>query len=159
MKKNRQAPMKKLIAHQRPLAPLVDLAVDLLVQNRCEKSCVIGWTRRRRNDSEIIRWTWSARPIWLHIQCGRPMQNGDVGSFDGWRRKECLETHWLRTVKDAQSAAPSWREGELCERRIVRCYRGSKDSRKGGRHYLDTTVGQADLGKQIWENCFELARP
>jgi hypothetical protein len=44
----------------------------------------------------------------------------DVGSFDRWRRKECPKAHWLRTVKDVQSAVPGWCEEEHCDWHIVR---------------------------------------
>jgi putative transposase len=36
-----------------------------------------------------------------HIQPGRPMQNGDVESFHGKLREECLRASWFRNLFDA----------------------------------------------------------
>jgi transposase InsO family protein len=38
----------------------------------------------------------------VHIQPGRPMQNGHVESFHGRLRDECLNTSWFRTLKDVR---------------------------------------------------------
>jgi transposase InsO family protein len=35
----------------------------------------------------------------VHIQPGRPMQNGHVESFHGRLRDECLNATWFRTLK------------------------------------------------------------
>jgi transposase InsO family protein len=46
----------------------------------------------------------------LHIQPGRPMQNGRVGSFNGRFRDECLNTNWFMTWVEAKEKIERWRE-------------------------------------------------
>lgn len=44
----------------------------------------------------------------LHIQPGRPMQNGRVESFNGRFRDECLNANWFMTLMEARETA-AWR--------------------------------------------------
>jgi putative transposase len=46
----------------------------------------------------------------LHIQPGRPMQNGRVESFNGRLRDECLNANWFMTVAEARQKIERWRE-------------------------------------------------
>ncbi len=52
----------------------------------------------------------------VHIQPGRPMQNGHVESFHGRLRDECLNASWFRTLNDVRSTLALWREDYNCER-------------------------------------------
>ena len=45
----------------------------------------------------------------LHIQPGRPMQNGRVESFHGKLRDECLNVSWFRNLFDARRKIALWR--------------------------------------------------
>ena len=45
----------------------------------------------------------------LHIQPGKPMQNGHVESFNGRFRDECLNHHWFSTLVDARQKIEHWR--------------------------------------------------
>ena len=46
----------------------------------------------------------------LHIQPGRPMQNGRVESFNGRFRDECLNASWFMTLMEAREKIERWRE-------------------------------------------------
>ena len=39
----------------------------------------------------------------IHIQPGKPMQNGHVESFNGRLRDECLNANWFRNLADART--------------------------------------------------------
>jgi putative transposase len=52
----------------------------------------------------------------VHIQPGKPMQNGHVESFHGRLRDECLNASWFRTLNDVRSTLASWRREYNCER-------------------------------------------
>lgn len=45
----------------------------------------------------------------VHIQPGRPMQNGYVESFNGRLRDECLNANWFLNVVDAKEKIEHWR--------------------------------------------------
>jgi len=46
----------------------------------------------------------------IHIQPGRPMQNGHVESLNGRLRDECLNANWFRTLMDARAKISAWRD-------------------------------------------------
>jgi putative transposase len=45
----------------------------------------------------------------IHIQPGRPMQNGHVESFNGRFRDECLNANWFQNLTDAKTKIERWR--------------------------------------------------
>jgi putative transposase len=64
----------------------------------------------------FIGW-WEANGIALiHIQPGKPMQNGYVESFNGRFRAECLNANWCLNLKDAREKIESWRQEYNSER-------------------------------------------
>lgn len=74
-----------------------------------------GWPRRIRCDNgpeltsrHFLAWCIERRIDLLHIQPGRPMQNGQVESFHGKLRDECLNTSWFRNLFDARRQIASW---------------------------------------------------
>ncbi len=51
-----------------------------------------------------------ARKIELvHIQPGKPTQNGHVESFNGKLREECLRIHWFQNLFEARRILTNWR--------------------------------------------------
>jgi putative transposase len=46
----------------------------------------------------------------IHIQPGCPMQNGQVESFHGRLRDECLNVSWFRTLNDVRCTLAAWRQ-------------------------------------------------
>jgi len=52
----------------------------------------------------------------IHIQPGKPMQNGHVESFNGRFRDECLNANWFVSLADAKRKIESWREEYNVER-------------------------------------------
>ncbi len=57
----------------------------------------------------MLAWAIERRIELLHIQPGRPMQNGRVDSFNGKLREEFLNTSWFRNLFDARTKAAAWR--------------------------------------------------
>ena len=45
----------------------------------------------------------------MHIEPGRPMQNGRVESFQGKFRDECLNVSWFRNLWEAREKVEAWR--------------------------------------------------
>jgi putative transposase len=64
----------------------------------------------------LIGWAEEFKIGLVHIQPGRPMQNGHVESFHGRLRDECLNTSWFRTLHDVRCTLATWREEYNCER-------------------------------------------
>jgi putative transposase len=61
-------------------------------------------------------WSEDSKVGLVHIQPGRPMQNGHVESFHGRLRDECLNASWFRTLNDLRCTLATWREEYNCER-------------------------------------------
>jgi len=52
----------------------------------------------------------------IHIQPGKPTQNGHVESFNGRLRDECLNATWFRNLADARNKIAQWQNEYNCER-------------------------------------------
>jgi putative transposase len=64
----------------------------------------------------MLGWAEERKINLIHIQPGRPMQNGHVESFHGRLRDECLNANWFRTLNDVRRTLDSWRQEYNCER-------------------------------------------
>jgi putative transposase len=79
----------------------------------------------------MLGWAEEFKIQLVHIQPGRPMQNGHVESFHGRLRDECLNAHWFRTLHDVRSTLATWREEYNCERpHSSLAYRTPQESRQ-----------------------------
>ncbi len=58
----------------------------------------------------MLGWAGDWKVGLIHIQPGRPMQNGHVESFHGRLRDECLNVSWFRTLNDVRCTLDTWRE-------------------------------------------------
>ena len=64
----------------------------------------------------MLSWAEERKISLVHIQPGRPMQNGHVESFHGRLRDECLNASWFRTLNDVRQTLEAWRQDYNCER-------------------------------------------
>jgi putative transposase len=64
----------------------------------------------------MLGWVEEFKIELVHIQPGRPMQNGHVENFHGRLPDECLNAHWFPTLDDVRSTLATWREEYNCER-------------------------------------------
>jgi putative transposase len=87
---------------------------------------IIAWRGRPRsircdNGPELtsrhfLAWCIERKIELVHIQPGRPMQNGHVESFHGRLREECLNVSWFGNLFEARRKISAWRK-EYNERR------------------------------------------
>jgi putative transposase len=85
---------------------------------------VLEWAIQQRGKPEALRcdngpeftsrhflaWCEEQQIRLIHIQPGRPMQNGRVESFNGRLRDECLNANWFPTMGEAKGKIEAWRE-------------------------------------------------
>ena len=64
----------------------------------------------------MLGWAEERNINLVHIQPGRPMQNGHVESFHGRLRDECLNATWFRTLGHIRQVLELWRHEYNCER-------------------------------------------
>jgi putative transposase len=58
----------------------------------------------------FLGWCEERRIQLIHIQPGRPTQNGRIESFNGRLRDECLNANWFQSVGQAREKIENWRE-------------------------------------------------
>ncbi|GAC1635249.1 MAG: IS3 family transposase [Candidatus Acidiferrum sp.] len=58
----------------------------------------------------ILAWALERKIELVHIEPGRPMQNGFVESFHGKLRDECLNASWFGNLFEARVKIGAWRE-------------------------------------------------
>jgi putative transposase len=56
-----------------------------------------------------LAWCVEHRIAMIHIQPGKPTQNGHVESFHGRLRDECLNASWFWNLWDARRKISAWR--------------------------------------------------
>jgi putative transposase len=64
----------------------------------------------------FVSWCAEQGITLVHIQPGRPMQNGYVESFNGRFRDECLNASWFLNLADAKQKIERWRNEYNAER-------------------------------------------
>jgi putative transposase len=64
----------------------------------------------------LVAWCEEQGIELIHIQPGKPMQNGHVESFNGRLRDECLNANWFRNLADARKKIEDWRTEYNAER-------------------------------------------
>lgn len=57
----------------------------------------------------FLAWCVERQIELVHIQPGKPMQNGRVESFHGRLREECLNLSWFQNLFDARRKIAAWR--------------------------------------------------
>ena len=58
----------------------------------------------------FLAWCEDRRIELIHIQPGKPTQNGRVESFNGRLRDECLNANSFQTIAEAKQRIENWRE-------------------------------------------------
>ena len=58
----------------------------------------------------FVEWCKERSITVLHIQPGKPVQNGHIESFNGRLRDECLNTNWFVNLADARRKIAAWRK-------------------------------------------------
>jgi putative transposase len=64
----------------------------------------------------FLAWCIERKIELLHIQPGKPTQNGRLESFNGKLREECLNLSWFQNLFDARAKISAWRKDYNQER-------------------------------------------
>ena len=75
-----------------------------------------GWPKRIKCDNgpeltsrHFLAWCIENRIELLHIQPGKPTQNGHIESFHGKLRDEFLNVSWFQNLFDARRKTAAWK--------------------------------------------------
>jgi putative transposase len=87
--------------HSLPAKRVVEVLEELRRKGRCPKEIRLD-SGPEFISKTLLRWSERHQVKLLHIEPGKPMQNGHVESFNGKLRDECLDTHTFWNLVDAQ---------------------------------------------------------
>jgi putative transposase len=90
--------------------------LDRLIEHRGVPESVRSDNGPEFTSRRMLGWAEERKINLIHIQPGRPMQNGHVESFHGRLRDECLNANWFRTLNDVRRTLDNWRQEYNCER-------------------------------------------
>jgi len=88
----------------------VTRALEAVMMRRGAPEGVRGGNGPELTSRRYLAWFAEQKISAIHIQPGRPMQNGHVESFHGRLRDECLNTNWFLNLWDARRKISAWRE-------------------------------------------------
>lgn len=57
----------------------------------------------------VLDWCEKQKQSWKYTEPGKPYQNGNIESFNGKLRDECLNEHWFLSVQEARRLVEQWR--------------------------------------------------
>ena len=57
----------------------------------------------------VLAWCERESQSWKYTEPGKPYQNGNIESFNGKLRDECLNEHWFLNLKEAKRLFEQWR--------------------------------------------------
>ena len=98
----------------------VTRALDRLIEQRGQPEHVRSDNGPEFTSRRMLGWAEEHKINLIHIQPGRPMQNGHVESFHGRLRDECLNANWFRTLNDVRNTLDNWRQDTTANDRIAR---------------------------------------
>ncbi len=87
----------------------VTRVLDWVIQQRGAPQAIRCDNGPEFTSRHFLKWCEDHKIEAMHIQPGRPMQNGYVESFNGRFRDECLNANWFATMGDARRKIEAWR--------------------------------------------------
>jgi putative transposase len=88
----------------------VTRSLDAVIERRGTPESIRCDNGPELTSRHFLSWCEERRIQVIHIQPGKPMQNGHIESFNGRLRDECLNANWFRTVMDARVKISAWRD-------------------------------------------------
>jgi putative transposase len=86
----------------------VTRALEGVVERRGKPEAIRCDNGPELTSRHFLSWCEERKIQLIHIQPGRPMQNGHVESFNGRFRDECLNANWFRNLMDARAKITAW---------------------------------------------------
>jgi putative transposase len=88
----------------------VTRALDQIIEERGKPDSIRCDNGPELTSRHILGWSEEQRIRLIHIQPGKPMQNGHIESFNGRLRDECLNATWFHNLADARMKIANWRQ-------------------------------------------------
>jgi putative transposase len=86
----------------------VTRALDTVIEQRGKPESIRCDNGPEFTSRRFVTWCAEQKIQLIHIQPGKPMQNGHVESFNGRLRAECLNASWFHNLMDARMKIRAW---------------------------------------------------
>jgi putative transposase len=94
----------------------VTRALEAVIERRGTPEAIRCDNGPELTSRHFLSWCEERKIQLIHIQPGKPMQNGHIESFNGRLRDECLNANWFHNLADARQKIGAWREEYNSER-------------------------------------------
>jgi putative transposase len=88
----------------------VTRTLDQLIEQRGKPDSIGCDNGPELTSRHILGWSADQKINLIHIQPGKPMQNGHIESFNGRLRDECLNANWFHNLADARTKIANWQK-------------------------------------------------
>jgi putative transposase len=88
----------------------VTRALEAVIERRGTPEAIRCDNGPELTSRHFLSWCEERKIQLIHIQPGKPMQNGHIESFNGRLRDECLNANWFRNLVDARAKIAAWRD-------------------------------------------------
>jgi putative transposase len=87
----------------------VTRALEQIIERRGQPQTIKCDNGPELTSRHFLSWCEERRIQLIHIQPGKPSQNGHVESFNGRFRDECLNASWFHNLTDARTKITKWK--------------------------------------------------
>jgi putative transposase len=88
----------------------VTRALEAVIERRGTPEAIRCDNGPELTSRHFLSWCEERKIQLIHIQPGKPMQNGHIESFNGRLRDECLNANWFHNLADARAKIRAWRD-------------------------------------------------
>lgn len=81
-----------------------------LIEERGLPGVIMSDNGTEFTSNRVLKWCYEKGVEWHYIQPGKPQQNGNIESFNGKLRDECLNEHWFTSLEEAVNLVELWRQ-------------------------------------------------
>src|SRR5580692_9167830 len=87
----------------------LDFVLDAIIAERGIAGAIRVDNGPEFTSRHFLAWCVERQIELIHIQPGKPTQNGRIESFHGRLREECLRVSWFQNLFDARRKLAAWR--------------------------------------------------
>jgi putative transposase len=87
----------------------VTRALEQIIERRGQPQTIKCDNGPELTSRHFLSWCEERRVQIVHIQPGKPSQNGHIESFNGRFRDECLNANWFHNLSDARTKISKWK--------------------------------------------------
>jgi putative transposase len=79
-----------------------------LIDSKGKPKAVLSDNGTEFTSNAVLKWSSDQKIDWQYIEPGKPYQNGNIESFNGKLRDECLNENWFLNLADARRIVGKW---------------------------------------------------